>query len=168
MNCLKAGGGKFSFQLERSEKRLLFQVLRAYPLIPIAHHRLSKSEENRENQQLLEESLAAQRNENKKLVKMLLLAKSHFRANKRGWRWSLKESQLEWLLQVLNDVRVGAWLTIGSPDGQMETIAIFNEKTAPYFWAMEVSGHFQAVLLKALDCGGTPEPEQPGQGYTGS
>jgi len=61
--------------------------------------------------------------------------------------------QIEWLLQVLNDVRIGAWLAIGSPDGQLETIAIFNEKTAPYFWAMEVSGHFQAVLLKAIDCG---------------
>ena len=159
MNCVKAGGGKFSFQLERSEKRLLFQVLRAYPLIPIAHHRLSKSEENLEDQQLLEESLTAQRKESKKLVKRLILAKSYFRANKRGWRWSLKEAQIEWLLQVLNDVRIGAWLATGSPDGQMETMAVFNEKTAPYFWAMEVSGHFQAVLLKALDGGDTPGQE---------
>jgi hypothetical protein len=159
VNCVKAGGGKFSFQMDRDERRLLFQVLRAYPLVPIAHHRLSKSEEIREDQQLLEESLAAQRKENKNLVKRLLLAKSHFRANKRGWRWSLKESQIEWLLQVLNDVRIGAWLAIGSPDGQMETIAVFNEKTAPYFWAMEVSGHFQAVLLKAIDCGVSPDTE---------
>ncbi len=159
MNCVKAGGGKFSFQMQRDERRLLFQVLRAYPLIPIAHHRLSKSEENIEDQQLLEDSLTAQRKENKKQVKALLTAKSRFRANKRGWRWSLTAAQIEWLLQVLNDVRIGAWLTIGSPDGQMETIAVFNEKTAPYFWAMEVSGHFQAVLLKALDGGASPDAE---------
>jgi len=159
VNCVKAGGGKFSFQMERDERRLLFQVLRAYPLIPIAHHRLSKSEENREDQQLLEESLAAQRKENKKHVKAMLTAKSRFRANKRGWRWSLTAAQIEWLLQVLNDVRIGAWLAIGSPDGQMETIAVFNEKTAPYFWAMEVSGHFQAVLLKAIDGGASADPE---------
>jgi hypothetical protein len=159
VNCVKAGAGKFSFQMERNERRLLFQVLRAYPLVPIAHHRLSKSEENREDQQLLEDSLAAQRKEHKKQVKSLLAAKSRFRANKRGWRWSLNAAQIEWLLQVLNDVRIGAWLAIGSPDGQIETIAVFNEKTAPYFWAMEISGHFQAVLLKALDCGVSADPE---------
>ncbi len=159
MNCVKAGGGKFSFQMERDERRLLFQVLRAYPLIPIAHHRLSKSEENREDQQLLEEALTAQRRENKKQVRILLAAKSRFQANQRGWRWTLTAAQIEWLLQVLNDVRIGAWLSTGSPDGQMEIMAVFNEKTAPYFWAMEVSGHFQAVLLKALDGGETPGQE---------
>jgi hypothetical protein len=159
VNCVKAVGGKFSFKMQRDERRLLFQVLRAYPLIPIAHHRLSKSEENLEDQQLLEDSLTAQRKENKKQVKALLMAKSRFRANKSGWRWSLTAAQIEWLLQVLNDVRIGAWLTIGSPDGQMETIAVFNEKTASYFWAMEVSGHFQAVLLKALDRGASADSE---------
>ena len=60
---------------------------------------------------------------------------------------------IEQVKERVREVRIGAWLAIGSPDGQMETIAIFNEKTAPYFWAMEVSGHFQAVLLKAIDCG---------------
>jgi hypothetical protein len=159
VNCVKAGGGKFSFQLERDEKRMLFQVLRAYPLIPIAHHRLSKTEENREDQQLLEEALTAQRRENKKQVRILLAAKTRFQANQNGWRWSLTAAQIEWLLQVLNDVRIGAWLAIGSPDGQMETIATFNEKTAPYFWAMEVSGHFQAVLLKALNDSASADPE---------
>jgi hypothetical protein len=40
-------------------------------------------------------------------------------------------------------------LNIGSPDGHAETFAALNENTAPFFWAMEVAGHFQSVLLKA-------------------
>ncbi len=154
MKLLKADGEKFSFQMARDERRVFCQVLRLYPLIPIAHHQLSKSGAAGENQQLLEEALAAQRAENKKRVMALFAAKTRFQANKDGWRLSLGAAQVEWLLQVLNDVRVGAWLAAGSPDGPVETVAAWNEKTAPYFWALEVSGHFQAALLKALDGGG--------------
>ena len=154
MKLLKADGEKFSFQLDPQEKRLLFQTVRLYPLIPIAHHRLSKSEAEGEDQQLLEAALTAQRAENKKRVKALFTAKTRLQANKDGWRISLNAGQIEWLLQVLNDVRVGAWLAAGSPDGPVETIAAWNEKTAPYFWAMEVTGYFQSALLKALDGGG--------------
>ena len=57
---------------------------------------------------------------------------------------------MEWLLQALNDIRVGSWLALGSPDGPVEILAALTDKTAPDFWAMEISGHFQAVLLAAV------------------
>ncbi len=150
MKFIKADKGRFSFQIDGQEKRLLFEVLGLYPLIPAAHSRLSKSEERAEDQQLLDEALAEQRREHKKQVQAMLKAKSRFRANKKGFRFSLKAAQMEWLLQVLNDVRVGGWLALGSPDGALEILAALNEKTAPYLWAMEVAGQFQMVLLKAM------------------
>jgi hypothetical protein len=151
MNFIKAHKETFSFQIDGKEKRLLFEVLRLYPLIPVSHQRLSKSEERIEDQQLLEQALAVQRREHKKQVQAILKAKSRFRANKEGFCFSLKAAQMEWLLQVLNDVRVGSWLALGSPDGALEILAALNEKTAPYLWAMEAAGHFQAALLKAMN-----------------
>lgn len=150
MKFIKANKASFSFQIDGKEKRLLFEVLGLYPLIPAAHQRLSRSEERKDDQELLEEALAAQRHGHKKQVQAMLKAKSRFRANKKGYRFTLKPEQMEWLLQVLNDVRVGSWLALGSPDGALEILAALNEKTAPYLWAMEAAGHFQTVLLKAM------------------
>jgi hypothetical protein len=155
---IKADGKQFSFQIERREKLLLFQVLRLYPRVPVAHHRLSRTEARPDDQELLESALAAQRREHKKQVLAMLKAKSRFRENKQGYRFSLKPAQMEWLLQVLNDVRVGSWLALGSPDGLAEAFAAMTEKTAPHFYAMEVAGFFQMTLLAAMNggegCGG--------------
>ena len=151
MKFIKADKGTFSFQIDGKEKHLLFEVLGLYPLIPASHHRLSKSEERVEDQQLLEQALAASRREHKKQVHAMLKANSRFRANEKGYRFSLKTAEMEWLLQVLNDVRVGGWLALGSPDGALEILAVLNDKTAPYLWAMEVAGHFQTVLLQAMN-----------------
>lgn len=149
MNLIKAEKGTLSFQIVAKEKRLLFQVLSLYPLIPPAHAQISKSEDRPADQQLLEEALAAQRLEQKKRVMALLKAKTVFHPNEAGFRFTLKAAQVEWLLQVLNDVRVGAWLALGSPDGPKEILAALNEKSAPYLWAMEVAGQFLMELLKA-------------------
>jgi hypothetical protein len=82
----------------------------------------------------------------------MLKSKSLFRktSGRQTYLLSLKISEAEWLLQVLNDIRVGSWLRLGSPDRTEEFMAALSEQTAPYFWAMEVSGHFQMVLVHAL------------------
>ena len=150
MKLIKADQGKFSFQLARRERDMLLHVLSLYPLIPASHHQLSKSAHRPEDQQLLEESLAAQRKKNRQRIQTLLRAKSRFEENAHGFRLSLSSAQMDWLLQALNDVRVGSWLILGSPESPEETFAVLNEKTAPYFWAMEVAGDFQMTLIKAL------------------
>ena len=150
MKLITADKGKFSFQIERREKEALFEVIKLYPLIPVTHQRLTQSEERPEDQQLLEEALAAQRAINQRQVTAMLNAKSRFRENQSGYRFSLSAEQMEWLLQVLNDVRVGSWLVLGSPDGSEKSVAALNEQTAPYFWILEVAGHFQMALVRAM------------------
>lgn len=159
MKLVKADGKQFSFQIDRREKHLLFKVIGLFPLVPVAHHRLSRTEERPDDQELLEAALAAQRREHKNQVLAMLRAKSRFRENKRGYRFSLKPGQMEWLLQVLNDVRVGSWLALGSPDGLAEAFTKLNGETAPHFYAMELAGFFQMTLLAALNSGegGTEE-----------
>ncbi|HEX4646577.1 MAG TPA: hypothetical protein VH598_13320 [Verrucomicrobiae bacterium] len=154
MKFIKAEKGRFSFQVSNREKHLLLDVLNLYPLIPASYQRLSRSDEKPEDRELLEEALAAQRSKNKKQLQALLKAKSRFRPDQNGWRFSLKPEQMNWLLQVLNDIRVGSWLQLGSPDGPEKIPEALGNKTAGYFWAMEVCGQVQMALLAALDDGG--------------
>ena len=71
MKLIRTYRGRLTFSLDENEKRLLFQVLQLYPLVPPTHHRLSENGEGPkydENQHLLEEALAEQRRENRRKV----------------------------------------------------------------------------------------------------
>jgi len=144
---------KLVFEISQSEKRLLFDVLKLYPLISATHHRLSKtarSAKHDENQRLLEESLAAQRQENRKNVRAMLDESGRFQAAASGFQLTLSGPEIEWLLQVLNDVRVGSWIALGSPDPEQDKKIVFNEKILPHFRTMELAGAFEMVFLDAL------------------
>jgi hypothetical protein len=139
------------FQLSEREKRLLVQVLKLYPRVPSAHQPLSKSgrmPDQAENQRLLDEALAEQRAVNRKQMQALLADPARFQKAETGWHLRLSRSEVEWVLQVLNDVRVGSWVILGSPEGKIETL---NAETAPHFWAMEMAGYFQMQLLAASE-----------------
>jgi hypothetical protein len=142
---------KYLFELEKGEKELLTLVLRLYPVIPSAHQPVSKSlaPGDNSNQHLLDEALAEQRNENKKLVENLLSDKRHFSETQGSWRLKLTPEEIEWLLQVLNDVRVGNWILLGSPDEEVWHSEP-DDQNAPYIWAMDLAGAFQVDLLEAI------------------
>jgi hypothetical protein len=144
---------KLVFEISLSEKSLLFEVLKLYPLISPTHHRLTKSArtaKHDENQRLLEESLAAQREENRKNVRAMLDEPGHFKEMASGLQLTLSGPEIEWLLQVLNDVRVGSWIALGSPDPESGKKIVFNEKILPHFRMMELAGAFEMVFLDAL------------------
>ena len=151
MKLLRSGKSVLVFQLSSREKQLLFETLELYPLVPAAHHRLSsKGSKNEadENERLLEESLTEQRKENRKQVQALLEQPVRFREAKEGFTFSLKHPEVEWLLQVLNDVRVGSWLALGEPEH--DKLPSLNKQNFRYLVAMEVSGAFESLLLAAL------------------
>jgi hypothetical protein len=153
VKLIRVTKSNFLFHLGKREKILLTQVLRLYPRIPPATFRLSKSgklPDSEANQQLLDESLAEQRDQNRKTLQAFLTDPRRFTDTETGSRLSLSPSELEWLLQILNDVRVGSWIILGSPEQAME-FKLLNEKTAADFWAMEMSGQFQMRFLEALE-----------------
>ena len=55
---------------------------------------------------------------------------SRFTWRKTGCRLSLSQADLEWLLQILNDIRVGSWVILGSPEEKLE-VNLLNERNAP-------------------------------------
>jgi hypothetical protein len=144
-------GDRYHFQLEDREKAVLLTLLKLYPVTRERYQRLSKSEDKAEAQELLEKELAEQQRANGIVIGRMLRSRIVFRRKESGWAWSVSAEQIESLLQVLNDIRVGSWAALGSPDGVKETLAALNEKTARYLWAMEMSGQFQAALLEAME-----------------
>jgi len=155
VNLVRSSGDGYVFRLGRREKALLLEILDMYPRVPPGHHAVSQGAEGTdtqvEQQRLLEESLAEHRAENKRHLKKLLSDPGRFRLDplEKAWLFSIGAGDLEWLLQVLNDIRVGSWVRLGSPQAKLE-MKLLNPKTAPDFWAMEISGHFQMELLQAL------------------
>jgi len=151
VKLLRTGKSGLVFQLGHREKHLLIETLQLYPLVPAAHHRLSKEGNGpnaEDNQRLLEAALAEQRQENRNQVLAMLNEPQRFRETNGGWELTFAPAQIEWLLQVLNDVRVGSWLALGEPEPGAEP-----EITAPnakYHFALQVCGMFQSGLLAAL------------------
>jgi len=170
---------KFTFLLEKEEKPLLLSLLHRYPLVPAAHQPLSKttvSAESADDQRLLDEALAEQRQENRRLVLKLLKQprrrrrgalrspssprrrpRKQTRSLRRvaaGWHLTLSAADIEWLLQVLNDVRVGSWISLGAPEMELMDFEL-NEQSTMHACTMELAGYFQAQLLAAVGGGGT-------------
>jgi len=143
----------YVLQLGKRENHLLLELLKLYPRIPPAHHRLSKTAktpDQESNQRLLDEALADQRAQNKRNLETLLKDPKRMQATNTGCRLLLSAADLEWVLQILNDIRVGSWIMLGSPEAKIG-IELLNDETAPHFWAMEMSGFFQMYLLEALN-----------------
>lgn len=158
MKLLRNGKAGLVFQLHPREKQLLFETIKLYPLVPASHHRLSKGgdvPQADENQRLLEAALAEHRQENRRQVLAMLNDPQRFREIKSGFELTLTPAQIEWLLQVLNDVRVGSWLALGEPEpGEKPDV---TEHNAKYLLAMELGGFFESGLLAALGVSESPK-----------
>jgi len=150
MRLVRSTKTRLLFHLEQREAQLLLQILKLYPRVPPAHNQLSRSgriPDQEANQRLLDEALAEQRTENRNQLLSLLADPRRFVRTKTAGRLSLPPGEVEWLLQVLNDIRVGSWVLLGAPEDKLPEL---NETTAPDFVAMEMAGYFQMHLLEAL------------------
>jgi hypothetical protein len=153
MRVSKRDDGAWSFDLNPKEKLLLREALAAYPVLDPAYQTLSKSaspEQLQASRELLREALAAQQEENRRMLRDMFGA-ARSPASSGRWQFTLDGRQVESLLQVLNDVRVGHWQALGCPDASAEARL---EPTLPHLRSlllMRLSGHFQTLLLEALE-----------------
>lgn len=153
MRLVPGQGELVRFHLSKKERDVFQAVLNAYPAIPAGHQRLSRTmigEGADENQSLLDEALAAQRAENQARLRGFMDEPERWTQMKSGWRLNLKPGDAEWLLQVINNVRVGCWVRLGSPDFEAGEKVDWSEETAPLIWLMECAGQFESVLLQAF------------------
>lgn len=151
MKLIRTSKDRFWFQFGQRELERLKTVLRLYPRLPSAYQRLTKSAtlpDAEASQQLLDEALAEQQAENKKRLTKFLAEPKRMASNTAGWQLSFTSGEFEWLLQVLNDIRIGSWVILGSPERPPQ---ILTEETAPHYWAMEIAGAFQMGFLEAME-----------------
>ena len=142
------------FLLGSGERDALVHLLQAYPVTPPAHHTVSKALKEPqvvEYQRLLDEALAEQRAANKRRLEAWLAAPERFQSAEIGYHLTLERADCEWLLQVLNDIRVGNWLRLGSPEsGELAPLKV-DPRLLPAWLAMEMTGYLQMVILVALE-----------------
>ena len=151
MKLLRSDKRGFAFHLGKREKIILLETLQLYPLIPASHHRLTRngdSPADDERQCLLEEALAEHRRDNRRQLQAMLNEPHRFQETESGFQLTLSAPQIEWLLQVLNDIRVGSWLALGEPEPGEEPEP--NKNNAHCLLALEVCGLFESGLLAAL------------------
>lgn len=152
MKLIRLSSEKFVFEMAKRERELWLGVLQRYPCVPPAHHRLSNTTTLEEStQQLLNEALAEQRTENRRRIEAFVNDLERWTRIDSGWRIELSSFELEWLLQVLNDIRIGSWVALGSPEGSLGTTITLE--TATHLWNMEMAGAFETAFLEALDQG---------------
>jgi hypothetical protein len=151
VKVIRCSKEKLAVELGKREKLLLIKILELYPLVPSSYQRLSRAggvKEKEANQRLLDEALAEHREENKRCLREFLENPKTFEQSKIGYRMCLDQSDLEWLLQILNDVRVGSWIALGSPEMKP---SMLHSKGAAQYWVMEIAGFLEASLLNACD-----------------
>jgi hypothetical protein len=142
-----------SFQISAREEGLLLATLRLYPEVETGHHRISKEAQlaATAEQMLLEESMSQLREAHRRKLDELFRAPGRFFKEGPGQRrLVLTGEQLEWLLQVLNDIRVGSWVRLGCPEMEDAARIKPTRANARALEAMNISGQFQAVLLEAV------------------
>ncbi|MGV3774610.1 MAG: hypothetical protein ACO1QB_17050 [Verrucomicrobiales bacterium] len=152
MKLLNKDGDQFVFLVGKRERSMLLQLLQYYPMIDSGHFRPRTNRKSKEllDEKLLEEALAETRAENKRLLKDMLAETDRFVDNEIGFKFRVKRSELEWLLQILNDIRVGAWAKLGSPDPKLETDMILKEEYDPLQVTMNLAGFYQSAFLHAI------------------
>lgn len=156
MKFLQFSRQRYQFLLAPEERVALVQLLQNYPLIPAGYHRPSVAgdpDQPSTTGEVLREALEFQREENRDALKQLLASPGRFKRDENGYRLNLKRAEIEWLLQVINDIRVGCWLALGQPDeGSMPEFEV-TEKNAPMVFALETCGHLQMLLIRAIQAG---------------
>lgn len=152
MKLIKRDDTHCSFLIGKREREMLFALLQRYPVMLGAHFHTRhppKTVDAKKNQDLLEEALAEQQRENRKQLEQMLAETGRFTENDLGFAFRLSHPEIEWLLQVLNDIRVGSWIQLGQPDPAAPEAPPLTEQTMLLAWAMEIAGLFQSSLLEA-------------------
>lgn len=160
MKLLRIDGDRFDFEFSPVEKELFFHALNLYPLVPESHHRLTKGKQmpgQRENQRLLEETIQSQRDENRKEIATWLDEPERFTRSGEDWRVQFDRDDLEWLLQVMNDIRVGSWIAVGSPEHSQEQPMETDPDSLRNLLRMEIAGSFEMYFLGAANGSWPPE-----------
>lgn len=160
MRIVRIHDDEYRLELHRNEMRLLWYLLQLYPMLPADYHRITRQADAQPlagAQELLEQSMASREAEQKRYLAEFLGRRDRLHRHGTEFHVRLTADDMERLLQLLNDVRVGSWVRLGcraDPDEGSETA---DTREALLREAMRVCAWMQMLLLEAL---------HPGLSYT--
>jgi hypothetical protein len=155
MKLIERGTDRIAFSLTSREKGFLQRLVEFYPVQPEPTASLSRSDDARlaEAGALLREALKEQNRELVGWLKAQLCEGQAWARSGAGWRLELDATDVERLLQVLNELRVGAWVRLGSPEDPGDEGLAGASGEAPWHAIMTMAGQFEMVLVAAWDAG---------------
>ncbi len=144
----------FVFLMQGHEVECLTALLKTYPQLDAAFHRITSGDaaEIKAEQETLEAAMAERRRDHKRKLDKFLASPGRFRQMAPDqFRFVVTPEQMEWLLQILNDVRMGCWVKLGRPELEGARARNLTGEAMRDLAALELSGFFQMVLLEAYN-----------------
>lgn len=160
MKLVRSTEEEMVFGLSREEHQILHGMLSAYPIGAKRPAPLAAGPQNQPSDELLDEVLEEHRKETKARLARLMSDQDRLRRTQGGWQLRLRHRDIEWFLQVLNDVRVGSWLRLGSPGEIDDPLRLFATDPEAFMF-METAGVFEMQLLNVLRPSSGIQEEDP-------
>ena len=161
MKFLKATKDNLFFHIHPEGRAALRMLVGHYPVMDASHFELSKfsdPDEIEEDREFLQQSLTEEQQINRNQVRAIIADTERFHETEGGFVLRLSLADVELLLQALNDVRIGFWIRLGSPDDGTEMELRSDPESAPLLATMQVCGFFQGALLDGLRRQKKPSP----------
>jgi len=153
VKLLRRSESEVVFHLGKREHDAFCKLLDRYPMVPSDFSPLSRfadAEDVGGDQELLEESLTESKKESKTALHAMLNDGKHFHEVTRGWNLHLTPEEVDWLLQVFGDIRVGCWMKLGCPDEMKGKMPELTADNLEFYVAMDMCGRLQMLLLHSL------------------
>lgn len=150
------------FEFHAHGKGQLTSILNCFPLPSKWEVELSRNDsegELEEDRAFLEETLGNERNILKTTLDGFLNSPATFYQEDEVDHMRLKLDKVEWILQVLNDIRISAWQLLGSPNEEEKAaleefiqgdVPAEKMQQAQLFLLLELAGYYQAVIIESL------------------
>lgn len=154
MKRLGSSAEAWTFGVDEREREFLETVLESFPCVPSDYQPLSREGGDAvaaEDTAMLQEAMMEHQAEGKARVHRWLGDGERFQREREGegWTFQLAKSDFDWMMQVLNDVRVGNWLRLGAPEDIHNPVEVLRKDPAAFF-RMEAAGLFQVQFLEAV------------------
>jgi hypothetical protein len=155
MKLVKKSDDEVVFWLSSEERAALLRVIDQYPVLKEDYQSLTTSNDPhlaQAAQELLRQSLAEQKAENQRFKQTFMRDGQHLKKAGRGHHLILKTHEIDRLLQVLNDVRVGLWYALGCPEpANAEGYEITQFAQIEQCWLMDIAGSFEWQIIELLE-----------------
>lgn len=145
--------GAYSFRFDAPEFGLFSAVLETYPA---QEGTLRTICGNVDAEDLLEEALREHREKLRAELRETIAKKTTRTEDieeRESYTLKLTEGELEWLLQVLNDIRVGHWIKLGRPDGGPNPVLTQppTSETLRSMTLLHLCTVWQGIILESIE-----------------